>query len=132
MTDVMAGQVKFFFANGSSVVGFIKAGKLKAIAHTGKGRLASLPDIPPISDTLLGFEAYEWNGVFVPHGTPREIVTKLNSVLNAALASPQVSKRFAALNIESRPNTPEEFRTYVEGQMALWSRVVKEANIKLG
>ena len=132
MTDVMAGQVKLFFANGSSVVGFIKAGKLKAIAHTGKGRLASLPDIPPISDTLPGFEAYEWNGVFVPHGTPREIVTKLNSVLNAALASPQVSKRFAALNIELRPNTPEEFRTYVEGQMALWSRVVKEANIKLG
>ena len=132
MTDVMAGQVKFFFANGSSVVGFIKAGKLKAIAHTGKGRLESLPDIPPISDTLPGFEAYEWNGVFVPHGTPREIVTKLNSVLNGALASPQVSTRFASLNIKSRPNTPEEFRAYVEGQMALWSRVVKEANIKLG
>ncbi len=132
MTDVMAGQVKFFFANGSSVVGFIKAGKLKALAHTGKGRLKSLPDIPPISDTLPGFEAYEWNGVFVPHGTPHEIVTKLNSVLNGALASPQVSTRFASLNIESRPNTPEEFRAYVEGQMALWSRVVKEANVKLG
>jgi tripartite-type tricarboxylate transporter receptor subunit TctC len=132
MTDVMAGQVKFFFANGSSVVGFIKAGKLKALAHTGKGRLKSLPDIPPISDTLPGFEAYEWNGVFVPHGTPHEIVSKLNSVLNGALASPQVSTRFASLNIESRPNTPEEFRAYVEGQMALWSRVVKEADIKLG
>lgn len=132
MTDVMAGQVKFFFANGSSVVGFIKAGKLKALAHTGKGRLKSLPDIPPISDTLPGFEAYEWNGVFVPHGTPHEIVSKLNSVLNGALASPQVSTRFASLNIESRPNTPEEFRAYVEGQMALWSRVVKEANVKLG
>jgi tripartite-type tricarboxylate transporter receptor subunit TctC len=128
MTDVMAGQVKLFFANGSSVVGFIKAGKLKAIAHTGKGRLASLPGIPPIEDTLPGFEAYEWNGVFVPHGTPRDIVTKLN----AALASPQVSQRFAQLNIESRQNTPDEFRAYVEGQMALWSRVVKEANIKLG
>ena len=132
MTDVMAGQIKFFFANGSSVVGFIKAGKLKAIAHTGKGRLASLPDIPPISDTLPGFEAYEWNGVFVPHGTPRDIVQKLNAALNAALVSPQVSTRFAQLNIESRQNTPDEFRAYVEGQMALWSRVVKEANIKLG
>ncbi len=132
MTDVMAGQVKFFFANGSSVVGFIKAGKLKAIAHTGKGRLASLPDIPPISDTLPGFEAYEWNGVFVPHGTPRNVVKKLNAALNTALVSPAVSQRFAALNIESRPNTPDEFRDYVEGQMALWSRVVKEADIKLG
>jgi tripartite-type tricarboxylate transporter receptor subunit TctC len=132
LTDVMAGQVKFFFANGSAAIGFIKAGKLKAIAHTGKGRLKNLPDVPPISDTLPGFEAYEWNGVFVPHGTSRGIVTKLNTALNAALTSPQVSKRFAELNIESRQNTPQEFGAYVESQMALWSRVVKEANIKLG
>ena len=132
LTDVMAGQINYFFSNGSSVVGFIKAGKLKAIAHTGKGRLASLPDIPPMSDTLPGFEAYEWNGVFVPHGTPRDVVANLNTALNAALVSPQVSQRFAQLNIESRQNTPDEFRAYVEGQMVLWSRVVKEANIKLG
>jgi tripartite-type tricarboxylate transporter receptor subunit TctC len=132
MTDVMAAQVKFFFANGSAAIGLIKAGKLKAIAHTGKGRLANLPDVPPISDTLPGFEAYEWNGVFVPHGTPPSIVQKLSASLNAALVSPQVSARFAELNIESRQNTPEEFRAYVESQMQLWSRVVKEANIKLG
>jgi tripartite-type tricarboxylate transporter receptor subunit TctC len=132
LTDVIAGQVKFFFANGSAAVGFIKAGKLKAIAHTGKGRLASMPDVPPISDTLPGFEAYEWNGVFVPHGTPRDIVKKLNAALNAALVSPQVSARFAALNIQSNQNTPEEFGAYVADQMTLWSRVVKEANIKLG
>jgi len=132
LTDVMAGQINYFFSNGSSVVGFIKAGKLKAIAHTGKGRLASLPDIPPMSDTLPGFEAYEWNGVFVPHGTLRDVVANLNTALNAALVSPQVSQRFAQLNIESRQNTPDEFRAYVEGQMVLWSRVVKEANIKLG
>ena len=132
LTDVMAGQVKFFFANGSSVVGLIKGGKLKAIAHTGKGRLLSLPDVPPISDTLPGFEAYEWNGVFVPHGTQAAIVRKLNVALNAALVAPQVSARFAELNIESHQNTPEEFDAYVEAQMALWSRLVKEANIKLG
>ncbi len=79
LTDVMSGQVKFFFSNGSSVVGLIKGGKVKAIAHTGTGRLDSLPDIPPVSDTLPGFEAYEWNGVFVPHGTPKPIVQKLNA-----------------------------------------------------
>jgi tripartite-type tricarboxylate transporter receptor subunit TctC len=128
----MAGQVKFFFSNGSSVVGLIDSGKVKAIAHTGKGRLASLPNLPPVSDTLPGFEAYEWNGVFVPHGTPAAIVTKLNAELNAALRSPQVGERFAQLNIDSRANTPEEFRAFVEDQMTLWSRVVKEANIKLG
>jgi tripartite-type tricarboxylate transporter receptor subunit TctC len=132
LTDVMAGQVKFFFANGSSAVGLIKGGKLKAIAHTGKGRLASLPDIPPMSDTLPGFEGYDWNGVFAPHGTPAAIVKKLNGALNAAIVSPQVTTRFVELNIESRQNSPEEFRAYVEDQMELWSRVVKEANIKLG
>jgi tripartite-type tricarboxylate transporter receptor subunit TctC len=132
LTDVMAGQVKFYFANGSAAVGLIQGGKLKAIAHTGKGRLLSLPDIPPMSDTLPGFEGYDWNGVFVPHGTPEAIVQKLNAGLNAALISPQVSARFAELNIQSRQNTPEEFRVYVEGQMELWSRVVKDANIKLG
>ncbi|HXX26733.1 MAG TPA: tripartite tricarboxylate transporter substrate binding protein [Pseudolabrys sp.] len=132
LTDVMAGQVKFFFSNGSSVVGLIKGGKVKAIAHTGKGRLDSLPDIPPVSDTLPGFEAYEWNGVFVPHGTPAPIVQKLNKELNAALASPEVQTRFKQLNIDSRQNTPEEFHTFVEGQMKLWGGIVKEANIKLG
>ncbi len=132
LTDVMAGQVKFFFANGSSVVGLLKSGKVKAIAHTGKGRLESLPGIPPVSDTLPGFEAFEWNGVFVPHGTPAAIVQKLNAGLNEALRSPEVTARFQQLNIVSGPNTPEEFHSFVEDQMKLWSGVVKEANIKLG
>jgi tripartite-type tricarboxylate transporter receptor subunit TctC len=132
LTDVMSGQVKFFFSNGSASIGLIQGGKVKAIAHTGKGRLGSLPDIPPVSDTLPGFEAYEWNGVFAPHGTPAEIVAKLNRVLNAALASPEVSSRFKQLNIESRPNTPDEFARFVDDQMKLWGGVVKDANIKLG
>lgn len=132
LTDVMSGQVKFFFANGSSVVGLIKGGKLKPIAHTGTGRLESLPDIPPASDTIPGFEANEWNGVFFPRGTPKPIVTKLNAALNQALVSPEVSARFKQLNIVSRKNTPEEFHEFVEGQMKLWGKVVKDANIHLG
>ena len=132
LNDVISGQVKFFFANGSSVVGLIEGGKVKAIAHTGKGRLKSLPDIPPISDTLPGVEAYEWNGVFVPHGTPPAAVRTLNSAINAALGSPEVKERFEQLNIDSRQNTPEEFRAFVKEQMERWSKVVKDANIKLG
>jgi tripartite-type tricarboxylate transporter receptor subunit TctC len=132
LNDVMAGQVKFFFANGSSAVGLIKGGKVRAIAHTGKGRLNSLPDIPPVSDTLPGFEAYEWNGVFVPHGTPAPIVQKLNAGINATLRSPFVIERFGQLNIDVRPGTPEEFRSFVQDQMTLWSKVVKDANIRLG
>jgi tripartite-type tricarboxylate transporter receptor subunit TctC len=130
--DVMAGQVKFVFSNGSSVFGLVKSGKVKAVAQTGKGRLPTLPDIPPMSDTLPGFEGYDWNGVFVPHSTPDAIVRKLNAGLNAALISPQVTARFAELNIESHQNTPQEFGAYIDSQMRLWSRIVKEANIKLG
>jgi tripartite-type tricarboxylate transporter receptor subunit TctC len=132
LNDVMAGQVKFFFSNGSSVVGLIQGGKVKAIAHTGKGRLKSLPDIPPVSDTLPGFEAYEWNGVFVPHGTPAPIVQKLNAGINNVLQDPNVTTRFQQLNIDIRQTTPEEFRSFVQDQMALWSKVVKDANIRLG
>jgi tripartite-type tricarboxylate transporter receptor subunit TctC len=132
LNDVMSGQVKFFFANGSSVVGLIQGGKVKAIAHTGKGRLNSLPDIPPLSETLPGFEAYEWNGVFVPHGTPAPIVKALNASINEALRTPLVIDRFNQLNIDMRPTTPQEFRTFVQDQMILWSKVVKDANIRLG
>jgi len=132
LTDVMSGQVKFFFSNGSSVVGLIRGGKVKAIAHTGHGRLKSLPNIPPVSDTIPGFEAYEWNGVFAPHGTPAPIVKKLNASLNEALLSPEVAERFAQLNVSSRTNSPAEFRDFVAQQTRLWSGVVKEANIHLG
>jgi tripartite-type tricarboxylate transporter receptor subunit TctC len=132
MNDVMAGQVKFYFANGSAAVGLIKGGRLKAIAHTGKGRLVGFPDLPAMSDTLPGFEGYDWNGVFLPHGTPVPILAKLSAGINKTLVAPSVRDRFAELNIESHPNTPDEFRAYLESQMQLWSRVVKEANIKLG
>jgi tripartite-type tricarboxylate transporter receptor subunit TctC len=132
LNDVIAGQVNFYFANGSAVVGMIQGGQVKAIAHTGKGRLKSLPDIPPASDTLPGFEAYEWNGVFVPHGTQPAIVRTLNGAINEALRAPEVRDRFEQLNIESRANTPEEFRAFVQDQMQRWGKVVKEANIKVG
>jgi tripartite-type tricarboxylate transporter receptor subunit TctC len=131
LNDVIAGQVKFFFSNGSSCVGLIQGGQLKAIAHTGKGRLKSLPDIPPASDTLPGFEAYEWNGVFVPHGTPAEIIQKLNGAVNQAITSPEVKQRFEALNIDSHPTTPDEFRAFLKDQTERWSKVVKDAHIKL-
>jgi tripartite-type tricarboxylate transporter receptor subunit TctC len=132
LNDVIAGQVKFFFSNGSSVVGMIQSGQLKAIAHTGKGRLKSLPDIPAVSDTLPGFEAYEWNGVFVPHGTPPAIVGTLNGAINRAIGAPEVKERFEQLNIESRPTTPEQFRSFVHDQIERWGKVVKQANIKIG
>jgi tripartite-type tricarboxylate transporter receptor subunit TctC len=132
LNDVIGGQVKFFFSNGSASIGQVQAGAVKAIAHTGKGRLGTLPDLPPVSDTIPGFEAYEWNGVFVPTGTPPAIIQKLNAGLNAMLKEPIVTERLDKLNVEYRPNTPDEFRAFVAAEMEKWSRVVKEANIKLG
>jgi len=132
LNDVIGGQVKFFFSNGSASIGQVQAGAVKAIAHTGRGRLGTLPDLPPVSDTIPGFEAYEWNGVFVPTGTPSAIIEKLNAGLNAMLREPAVTDRLDKLNVNYRPNTPENFRAFVAAEMEKWSRVVKEANIKLG
>jgi len=132
LNDLIGGQVKFFFANGAAAIGHVQGGAVKAIAHTGRGRLGTLPDLPPVADTLAGFEAYEWNGVFVPKGTAPEIVRKLNAGLNAVLRERDVIERLKALNVEARENTPDEFRTFVAAEMEKWSRVVREANIKLG
>jgi len=131
LNDVIAGQVKYFFSNGSASVGIVNGGQVKAIAHTGRGRLGTLPDLPAVQDTIPGFEAYEWNGVFVPTGTPPEIIQKLNAGLNAMIKEPEVTARLTKLNVETRQNTPEEFRAFVAAEMEKWSRVVKEANIKL-
>ena len=132
LNDVIGGQVKLFFSNGSASIGQVQAGAVKAIAHTGKGRLGTLPDLPAVADTIPGFEAYEWNGVFVPTGTSAAIIQKLNAGMNAMLKQPDVTGRLNTLNVAYRENTPDDFRAFVAAEMEKWSRVVQEANIKLG
>ena len=82
--------------------------------------------------TLPDFEAYEWNGVFVPTGTSPAIIAKLNAALNALLDDPVIIERFRTLNVNSRKNTPDEFRAFLNAEMARWSQLVKDADIKLG
>jgi len=132
LNDVIAGQVKFYFSNAAASVGHVQSGTIKCIAHTGKGRLAALPDVPAVAETLPGFEAYEWQGLFAPAGTPAPIVDKLNGGMNAVLRQPEIVERLKQLNVESRENTPEEFRAFVAAEMEKWSGVVREANIRLG
>ena len=132
LNDLIGGQVKFFLPIGSAVVGHIQGNVVKAIAHTGKGRLRTLPNLPSVVETLPSFEAYEWNGVFVPTGTPADIIGKLNAGLNEVLRQPDIIARLQSLNIDFRANTPEEFRVFVAAEMDKWTRVVKEAGIKLG
>lgn len=132
LKDVISGQVKFFFSNGSSSVGLVQSGQVKAVAHTGKGRLGTLPDLPAVQDTIPGFEAYEWNGLFTLAGTPPEITKKLNAGMNEVLKAPDVQARFKTLNIEYRHNTPEEFGGFVRNETDKWGKIVREAGIKLG
>jgi tripartite-type tricarboxylate transporter receptor subunit TctC len=130
LADLIGGQIKFYFSNAAASTNFVKAGSLRAIAHTGRGRLAALPNLPPVSDTLPGYEAYEWNGVFVPAGTPRAIIERLNTGLNAVIRLPSVVERLASLSVQTRPNTPAEFGKFVAGEMEKWGKVIRTANIK--
>jgi tripartite-type tricarboxylate transporter receptor subunit TctC len=109
----------------------VKSGQLRAIAHTGRGRLASFPDLPPVSDTVAGFEAYEWNGVFVPAGTPPQVVSRLNAALNDAVREPKVMERLASLSVEAKPNSPAEFAAFFQSELDKWGKLIREANIKL-
>ncbi len=132
LNDLIAGQVKFYFSNAAASIGHVQSGTIKCLAHTGRGRLATLPDVPTVAETLPGFEAYEWHGVFAPAGTPPEIIAKLNAGLNTVIQQPDIAERLKQLNVETRPNTPEECRAFVASEMDKWGRVVREANIKLG
>jgi tripartite-type tricarboxylate transporter receptor subunit TctC len=132
LNDVVGGQVKYFFSNGSSSIGLITGGRVKAIVHTGKGRLGTLPELASAQETLPGFEGYEWNGVFVPARTPPEIIRKLNAGLNEVLRQPDIQARLKQLNVDTRENTPEEFRSFVTAETEKWGKVVRDAGVKLG
>jgi tripartite-type tricarboxylate transporter receptor subunit TctC len=132
LNDVVGGQVKYYFSNGSASIGLVSAKTVKAIVHTGKGRLGTLPDLPSAQETVPGFEAYEWNGVFVPAGTPAAIIGRLNAGLNEVLRQPDIQSRLKQLNIDYRQNTPDEFHAFVAEETKKWGDVVREAGIKLG
>ena len=130
LIDVVGGHTKFYFSNAAASSSHVRAGTVRSIAHTGRGRLAALPDIPPMADTLPGYEAYEWNGVFVPAGTPRAIVERLNTGLNAVIRMPAVVERMATLSVQVRANTPAEFGAYVKSETEKWGKIIRGANIK--
>ena len=130
LIDVVGGHTKFYFSNAAASSSHVRAGTVRSIAHTGRGRLAALPDIPPMADTLPGYEAYEWNGVFVPAGTPRAIVERLNTGLNAVIRMPAVVERMASLSVQVRANTPAEFGAYVKSETEKWGKIIRGANIK--
>ncbi|MBD0270572.1 MAG: tripartite tricarboxylate transporter substrate binding protein [Acetobacteraceae bacterium] len=130
LTDLIAGQVRFFFSNASASTGHARAGRVRAVAHTGSKPIAAFPDLPAVADTLPGFEAYEWNGVLVPAGTPEPVVRRLSEGLNAAIRDPAVAERLTGLNVETAPNTPAEFAAFLSAETEKWGRVVRQSGIR--
>ena len=131
MNDIIGGQILYGFANASGAIGHVRGGSVRAIGHTGTGRMAALPDVPAIAETVPGYECLEWNGVFAPAGTPRDIIAKCNAALNATIADPKIAERLAGLGAAVRQNTPEEFRKFVADATEKWGGVVREANIRI-
>ena len=131
LTDLLGGQVQVLMDAPSVTMAQVKAGKLKAIAVTGKARLASLPEVPTFEQGGLLVDASGFQGVLAPAGTPPEAVARLSQALNAALAQPEVRERFAAAGLETVSSTPAEFAAFIRSEIAKWGRVAKEANIKI-
>jgi tripartite-type tricarboxylate transporter receptor subunit TctC len=131
MTDLLGGQVQITMDAPSVTMAQVKAGKLKAIAVTGKTRLASLPDVPTFEQAGLSVDASGFQGVLAPAGTPPEAVAKLSQALNTALAQPEVKEKFSAAGLDTVSSTPAEFAAFIRAEIAKWGKVAKEANIKV-
>jgi tripartite-type tricarboxylate transporter receptor subunit TctC len=127
LNDLIAGQVQVMFDNLPSSAGFIKDGRIRALAVTTSVREASLPNVPTVAETIPGFEASAWFGISAPKGTPREIVDKLNAATNQLLADPKIQKRLADLGGTLIPGTPEDFGKIIASDTQKWERVVKSS-----
>jgi tripartite-type tricarboxylate transporter receptor subunit TctC len=125
LTDMLAGQVQVMFDNLPSSIGHIQAGRLRALGVTTTTRSPALPDVPPIADTVPGYEASAWFGMAVPKGTPRPIIDKLNKTVNEALADPAMQAKLAELGGTLIPGTPEDFGKIIAEETDKWAKVVK-------
>jgi len=118
------------FDNIPGSIGHIKTGKVRALAVTAPKRVAAIPDVPTISETVPGYEVSIWYGIAAPRGIPSEIVGKLNQAVNAVLADPKLQVRLAELGGEPMPMTPAEFGKLVAEETEKWGKVIRAANIK--
>jgi tripartite-type tricarboxylate transporter receptor subunit TctC len=130
-TDLLGGQVQIMIDAPPVTIAFIKAGRLKALALTGKTRLPALPDVPTFDEAgIKGVDATGFQGVLAPAGTPPAAVAKLSEALLKALAQPDVLEKFATQGLDAAPSTPTEFTAFIRSEITKWGRIAKEANIK--
>jgi len=129
--DVLSGQVQVFITTPPSVMGHIKAGKLKGLAVAGKTRHPGLPSVPTATEAgLKGFELEAWVGIFAPAGTPADIVSKLSGQIKAALEMPETKARADSAGIELRYLAPAALEALVKSDTDFWGKTIQAAGIK--
>jgi len=131
LTDVIAGQVQLMFATSASVLPYIKAGRLRALAVTTARRSEAMPELPTVSEAgVAGFEAISWHGVVVPAATPAPLVERINHDIVSVLRIPELRDRLAALGAEVMTGTPREFADYIAREIPKWTKVVKDSGAR--
>ena len=132
LTDLIAGQTQLMFATSLSVMPYIKANRVRALAVTTAKRSRFMPELPTVAEAgVPGFEASTWHGVLVPAGTPSAIVERLNTEINRMLQLADTRDRLATLGAEIVGGTPKEFADHIQREIPKWAKVVKAANVLL-
>ncbi len=132
ITDVMGGQVDFMFSTIAASSPLVVAGKLRALAVSAPERASRLPEVPTVAETVVpGYEAYEWNGIFVPAGTPADIARALQQTLVQVLQEDDIQQRLGDLGARPIGSTPEEFAAFLEKESAKWAEVIRNGDIKV-
>ena len=130
MADVIAGQAQIVMPSLIQVVPHIRSGRLKVLGTSGTRRSTILPDVPTISETLPGYESYNWWGILAPAGTPQPIIERIHKETSAVLGSRETEKRFETEGAEAVRMTPPEFGRFISAELAKWVRVAREVGIK--
>src|SRR5208283_6161783 len=131
LTDLMSGRVDIMVATLPSVMAQIKAGTVRALAVTSATRVPFAPDIPTVAESALpGFDVSDGQCLYMPGKTPPEFIKKVHDDVIAALATPAVKQKFVDINVLIVTSTPEAVTSYLKAQMATWSAIIKEENIK--
>ncbi len=128
---LISGQITWMFGNAMPSVPYIKSGRLRALAVTGRQPIPALPGVPTVGSTLPGFEANSWYGVSVQGGSPREVITKLNLDIGRVLGTSEMRARLEAEGAEAGSGSPEEFGAFFRAEIEKWAKVIKAAGIKL-
>jgi tripartite-type tricarboxylate transporter receptor subunit TctC len=131
ITSLLSGDVSWVFSAILPALPLIKAGRLRAIAVSGAKPTAALPGVPPVGETLAGFDTSPWTGVAVQGATPKDIVAKLNQEIARGYSAPDVRERLLREGNDVVLNTPEQFDAFFRGEMDKWAKVIKAAGIAI-